>query len=294
MSIDFILSLEQAIVVAIALPIVALCLFFLVITWLSNGNGSRLRRYLSYLITPPRIDSDTSTWRGDKIKLFFFYLGIILFLTSVVIGEFYEVMIDLILPVTQGNTGEMRIVISVIFQSPFRVEWLGSLPWMGVNTYHETWSWIFFTAAYTDNPVFLSTLIETLTLFSIAVGFVFLAPLAFKRIRQSFLPSMFFFTTGMTIFSKAAISWLGYGIALVFGNAELEYITLGATGDMIPGLINVIVVGIPIVLAMFIFFIALGRKLWQVHFDDSKSRTWFSLYITLIFWLGLAITIMLV
>lgn len=294
MSIDFILSLEQAIVVAIALPIVTLCLFFLVIPWLTNGNGSRSRRYLSYLITPPSIDSDASTWRSDKVKLFFYYLGIMLFLTSVVIGEFYEVMIDLMLPVNQGSTGEMRIATSVIFQNPFSVQWLGSLPWMGVNTYHETWNWIFFTAAYTDNPVFLSTMIEILTLFSIGVGLVFLAPLAFKRIRQSFFPSMFFFITGMTIFSKAAVSWLGYGVALFFGNAELDYVTLGATGDMIPGLFNVIIIGFPIVLAMFSLFIVLGRKLWQAHYADSKSRTWFNVYIALIFWLGLAVTIMLV
>jgi hypothetical protein len=232
--------------------------------------------------------------RADKVRLFFYYLGVVLFLTSFMIGEFYEVMIDLLLPVSQGSTGEMRVALMVSFQSPFSAEWLGSLPWMGVNTYHETWSWIFFTAAFTDNPNFLGSLIGTLTLISIGVGLVFLAPLAIKRIRHSFLPSMFFFMTGMTIFAKAAISWFAYSIALFFGSVELEYITLGATGDMIPGLSNVIAFGFPTVLAMFALFIVLGRKLWRVHYADSKSRTWFLVYIALSFWLGLAITIMVV
>lgn len=294
MSIDFILSLEQATVVAITLPIVTICFFLLIIPWLRNGTGSKLRRYLSYLITPPSLGSGISTWRNDKVRLFFYYLGIILFITCFTIGEFYEVMIDLILPVNQGSTGEIRIVTSVIFQSPFSAGWIGSLPWVGVNIYHETWNWIFLTAAYTDNPVFLSTVIEILTLLSIGVSLVFLVPLAFKSIRQSFLPSMFFFMTGMSVFTKAAVSWLAYGIALVFGNVELEYMTHRATGDMIPGLSNVILVGVPIVLAMFSFFIILGRKLWQVHYVDSKSRTWFTLYIALSFWLGLVLTIVVV
>ena len=307
MDITFDLTIFQATIIAIVLPFAALCLFILIIPRLRNGSGSRLRRYLSYLITPPRLGSEISqspeddtklklvvSSRADKVRLFFYYLGVVLFLTSFMIGEFYEVMIDLLLPVTQGSTGETRIALMVIFQSPFSAEWLGSLPWMGVNTYHETWSWVFFTAAFTDNPSFLSTVIIFLTQISIGVGLVFLAPLAIKRIRHSFLPSMFFFMTGMTIFTKAAISWFAYGIALAFGNAELEYITLGATGDMIPGLSNVIAIGFPIVLAMFTFFIVIGRKLWQVHYADSKSRTWFLVYIALSFWLGLALTIMLV
>ncbi|MGY5856301.1 MAG: hypothetical protein RTS72_06850 [Candidatus Thorarchaeota archaeon] len=307
MDLVFDLTIFQATIIAIALPFVALCLFFLIIPRLRNRSGSRLMRYLSYLITPPRLGSEISqspeddaeqktvvSSRADKIRLFFYYLGIVLFLTCFMIGEFYEVMIDLLLPVSQGSTGETRIVTMVIFQSPFRVEWLGSLPWMGVNTYHETWSWIFFTAAFTDNPNFLGTLIATLTLLSIGVGLVFLAPLAIKRIRQSFLPSMFFFLTGMTIFSKAATSCFAYAIALAFGNVELEYVTLAATGSMITGLSNVIIVIFPIVLTMFALFIVIGRRLWRVHYTDSKSRTWFMVYLTLSFWLGVVLTIMVV
>jgi hypothetical protein len=307
LSFDFIFSIAQATAAAIVMPIVALCLFYIIIPKLRNGSGSKMRRYLSYLIIPPRIGvGETGTpadvketksakaWRDDKVRLYFFYLGVVLFLVSFTIGEFYEVMFDLLLPVSQGSKGEMRIVTSVIFQSPFSMGWVGSLPWMGLITYHETWSWIFFTAAFTDNPIFLSSTIIVLTLISIGGGLVYLILLAIKRIRYSFLPSMFFFMTGMTIFTKAVVSWFAYGIALLYGNMELEYMALVATGNMIPGLSNVIAFGFPLALAMFALFILLGRKLWQVHYTDSKSMTWFLVYIALSFWLGFAITIMVV
>jgi hypothetical protein len=303
-SIEFTLSYVQAVVVAIALPIAAVCLFYLLIPRLKEMSGSRMRRYLSYLITPPRIGSESPksgekqspeiSWRNDKVRLYFFYLAVVLFLVSFTISEFYEVMMDLLLPVSQGSTGEMRIALTVIFESVYSVGWIGSLPWIGVNAYHETWNWVFFTAAFTDNPNFLPSLITTLTLVSIGVGLVFLAPLAIKRIRHSFLPSMFFFTTGMTVFAKAATSCLAYASALAFGGVELEYITMSATGSMIPGLTTVVAIMFPVVVAMFAFFLVLGRKLWKTHYADSKSRIWFMVYIALSFFVGIGITIMVV
>ncbi|MFW9965329.1 MAG: hypothetical protein ACFFCX_17285 [Candidatus Sifarchaeia archaeon] len=307
MSIDFIISVVLAGIIAVALPIVTAILFYLIVPRLKNGSGSKLRRYFSYLITPPRFgygenysrengvgQKESTLCRQDKIRLYFYYLGIILFLTSFMIGEFYEVMIDLLLPVSQGSTSEMRTATSLIFLSPFNVAWIGTLPWMGVITYHETWSWIFFTAAFTDNPNFLGAIIEFMTVISIVVGLVFLAPLVIKRIRHSFLPSVFFFMTGMSIFTKAAISWFAYAIALAFGNVELEYVTLTANGSMIPDLSNVIAIGFPVILAMFALFIVLGRKLWQLYYTDTKSRRGFMVYVALSFWLGLILTILVV
>ncbi len=307
MFIEFVFTIFQANVVAFVLPIITVVLFYLIIPRLRNGSGSRLRGYLSYLITPPRIGFEGSeyaeddkepknakSWRDDKVRLFFYYIGIILFLSSFVIGEFYEVMFDLLLPVSQGTTGETRVAISVMFESAFSAGWIGSLPWMGVNAYHETWSWIFFTAAFTDNPIFLSTVIYFLSQVSIVVGIVFLLPLSIKRIRHSFFPSMFFFTTGMTIFTKTSLSCLAYAVALAFGNAELDYITLTANGSMIPGLSNIIAVLLPIVLVMLTFFLILGRNLWRVYYSDKRSSAWFMVYIILSFCLGFAITMLLV
>ncbi|MHA2142446.1 MAG: hypothetical protein ACXADF_14285 [Candidatus Thorarchaeota archaeon] len=306
------LSVFQATIIAIALPIVALGVFVLIIHWLRNGSGSRVRRYLSYLVNPPRIGSlksndsevdanhkHVSLWRELKVRLFFVYLGIAIFLVSFMIGEFYEVIFDLLLPVTQGSTGDIRTVSSVVFQSPFNAGWIGAMPWYGslpapsdLGTYHETWSWVFMTAAYTDNPYFLETMITALLVISFLVGLVFLAPLGSKTIRRSLVSSMFFFMTGMTIFTKTVFGCFAQAWALVFGEASIYYGILSVTGDMIPNLIDALSYGFPIILAMFAFFMVLGRKLWKTHYNDSESRTWFLVYITMSYWMGLALTIL--
>ncbi|MHA1963473.1 MAG: hypothetical protein ACXACG_11650 [Candidatus Thorarchaeota archaeon] len=308
------LSVNQTIIIAISLPIVALILFVLFNRSFSNVHGSAIRRYIAFLVTPPRIDTANSSHQEEnvaqrssllrrriKVSLFFVYVGIALFLISFVIGEFYEVFIDILLPVTQGSTGEARIVTSVVFQSPFNAGWVGSFPWYGslplpssLGTYHESWSWIFSTVAFTDNPYFFQTTFTVLLLLSFLVGLVFLAPLALKRIRHSFLSSLFFFMTGMMTFTKVAVGSLAQAWALLFGNAQIKIGLLTITGDMIPNLIQAIAFGIPIAFVMFAVFTLLGWKLWKNHYADAKSRRWFMLYISLSFWIGLALTIVLV
>ncbi len=299
-------TVDQATIIAFALPIVAVCLFILINPWLKKGGASKIRRYLSYLVSPPKIGSSGSTsledseqvraarWRTTKVKLFLYYFGVALFLVSFMIGEFYEVMIDLLLPVSQGSTGEFRSVTSIVFQTPYNAGWIGALPWSGLVRYHETWNWIFLTSAFTDNPGFLLSVSIILLLISVVGGFVFLAPLATKRIRHSFMSSMFFFMTSMTIFTKVAISSLAYALALSFGNAELVYSNLVVTGSMIPGLLDFIAVGIPIVISMFALFIVLGKRLWRIYYTDTKSRNGFMLYIALSFCVSLAINIIMV
>lgn len=298
---------DLATIIALALPIFTVSLCILIIPSLRKSTGSKVRRYLSYLVTPPQIGSlksyeeeiqPTALWRQIKIRLFFVYIGIALFLISFMIGEFYQVILDIILPVTQGSTGETRIVTSVIFQSPFSAGWIGSLPWYGTiplpgnfGTYHETWSWIFATAAFTDNPNFLDTIVMIMLLFSAIVGLVFLAPLASKTIRRSFLPSMFFFMTAMMIFTKAAIDCFAQAYALAFCNARIQYGLIVVTGDMIPILVEGIIISLPIILAMLGLFLVIGWKLWKVHYPALESRKWFMVFITLSFWLGLALSI---
>jgi hypothetical protein len=308
------LSVLQATILAIALPIIALCVFIIVIPWLRNGSGSKLRRYLSYLVNPPRIGSFNSAgieedpdrnysafWREIKVRLFFVYLAIGIFLVSFMISEFYEVMFDLSLPVTQGSTGEIRTVTSVVFQSPFTAGWIGAMPWYGrlpapssLGTYHETWSWVFITTVYTDNPYFLQTMLTAMLTISFIVGLVFLAPLAFKTIRHSFLPSIFFFMTGMSIFTKTAIGCFAQALALAFRDASIQYGIRTVTGEMIPNLIEGIAVSIPIILGLFALFTMLGWKLWKAHYADIESRSWFIVYIALSYWIGLALTILIV
>ncbi|MGY5872595.1 MAG: hypothetical protein RTV72_10135 [Candidatus Thorarchaeota archaeon] len=291
-----------ATIIAVALPLIAVCLCIIIIPSLRKSTGSKVRRYLSYLITPPQIGSPTSDepdklWRQIKVRLFFVYIGLAIFLISFMIGEFYQVILDIMLPVSQGSTGVNRIVTNVVFQSPFSAGWVGSLPWYGafplpgiIGVYHEPWRWIFGTAAFTDNPFFMDTMVTIMLLFSAIAGFVFLAPLASKTIRRSFLPSMFFFMTGMMVFTKAAIDAFAQACALAFLNAQIRFGLIVITGDMIPNLIQGILISIPIIFMMFGLFSLIGWKLWKVHYQDVESRKWFIVFITLSFWIGLAIT----
>ncbi len=50
-------TFNQAMIIAMALPVVAICLFILIIPSLKKGSSSKLRRYLSYLVKPPHIGS---------------------------------------------------------------------------------------------------------------------------------------------------------------------------------------------------------------------------------------------
>ena len=297
------LPIEIAALTAIVLPIIAVCFFILAIPWLKNGSSSRLRRYLSYTITPPRlgaesstVDSETSEQKSissmhdDRVKIYFYYLGIALFLISFILAEFYQVMLDASFPVNQSNTGEYRIVTKIVFQSLFNVGWVGSLPWFGVAAYHQTWNWILFTSAITDNPNFLASFVIAMTLFIIGVGIVFLAPLAIKSIRHSFVPAMFFFMTGMTIFTKAAVGYFAGALHLLYGTIEFDYTHIVATGSMIPNFTGVLTSCILLILPMFVFFVFLGRNLWRKFYDDSRSRNWFTVYIALSFWIGLLLT----
>lgn len=304
---------DLANVIALLFPIIIVCVFFLIIPWMRDGSGSTLRRYVSYLIKPPRIGSNssvelmendiqsrTSLMRKLKVKLFFVYLGIVLFLVSFMISEFYEVIFDMVLPVSQGSTGELRTVTSVVFLSPFNAGWIGALPWYGqlpapagLGTYHDPWGWIFATSAFTDNPNFLGTIVTILVMISFVVGMVILAPLALRRIRQSFLPSLFFYTAGMMIFSKSAVGGLGYALALALG-AQLRFGINTVTGSMVPDLYEVITIGFLFVFALYAFFALVGQRLWKFHYDDTRSRLGFLLYITVIYWLGLLVTILVV
>lgn len=294
-------------IIAVALPIVAVCLCILIIPSLKKSTGNKLRRYLSYLITPPKIgsmksnDQDiqlTSLWRQIKVRLFFVYIGIAIFIISYMIGEFYQVFFDIILPVGQDDTGVYRVVSSVVFQSPFSAGWIGSLPWYGsypapgtLGIYHEPWRWIFATSAISDNPFFMQIMVTIMLLFSTIVGFVFLLPLASKTIRRSFLPSLFFFMTGMAVFTKVVIDVFAYVCALAFFNARIHIGQIVVTGDMMNNLVPGILVSIPIILAMFGFVFLVGWKLWKVHYPKLESRRWFMLFITLCFWFGLGLTI---
>lgn len=105
---------------------------------------------------------------------------------------------------------------------------------------------------------------------------------------------MLFFMTGMSIFTKAAISSLAYAAALAYGGVELSYSTFTVTGAMIPGLTSLVLVLLLLVIAMFGLFSFLGRRLWKAFYQDSRTRNWFTAYIALSFWMSIVLTILVV
>ena len=295
------INANLASIIGIVLPF-ALFLAFLVFNRsLKEESGSTIRRYLSYLVNAPRIGLLSLSDRKDpqslkrevKVRLGFVYLGIGLFLISFIIAEFYKVFLDIQLPVTQGSTGEARIVTSIVFQSPFIAGWIGSMPWygsfplpLGWRTYHESWDWIFFTAAVTDNPDFMGNTALAMALLSFLVGSVFLAPLISKKIRKSFMSSLFFFVTGMAVFTKTVLGFLAHALALFYGNAQLQIGVVIVTGTMIPDLNEMVTWGLAFAAGLYLLFSALGWNLWQQHYTDRKSRLWFMGFISMSYWLG--------
>ncbi|MFW9788626.1 MAG: hypothetical protein ACFFE2_16730 [Candidatus Thorarchaeota archaeon] len=292
---------EYATIIGIVLPFAFIFGFLIFNRFLKDGTNGSIRRYLSYLVNAPRIGlikfndrKDIQSFKREiKVRLGLVYLGIGLFLFSFLIAEFYEVLLDIQLPVTQGNTGDARVVSSLVFQSPFIAGWIGSMPWygsfplpLGWGTYHETWDWIFFTAAITDNPNFMGSVSTVMLLMSFLVGSVFLAPLISKRIRTSFLSSLFFLVTGMSVFTKIILGFLAHALTLFFGNAQIQIGELIVSGSMIPDLNEMVAWGLVFVAGLYLLYSAMGWKLWQLHYPDMKSRRWFLGFITTSYWLG--------
>lgn len=78
--------------------------------------------------------------------------------------------------------------------------------------------------------------------------------------------------------------------ALAFLNKQISFGLFIITPDLLPGLLQGILFGSPILLAMFGLFLLIGWKLRKVHYPDVNSRKWFMLFISLSFWGGLALT----
>jgi len=288
--------------------------------WLSRTSDSSkiYKTWLKFFITPFPIEplheefSDISEISKMKNKftkqisyrILFIYGGIFLFLLGNLIGEFYFIFTDISLPVTQGSSGETRIWSNIVFNSPFSGGWMGFFPWYGnfplppknLDSFHETWSWIFFTTTNTDNPAFLDTTVWVILLGSFLSGLLFLIPLVFSVIRKSFLPSIFFFSTGMLITMKSIFSCFSQSFRLELASGSITYGIQTITKENLVNITNLlesfILPLLFIMLIMFGFFILLGRKIWRHHYPNHKfSHYWFMLYITLSFWGSLVILI---
>ncbi|MHA2345451.1 MAG: hypothetical protein ACXACP_01905 [Candidatus Hodarchaeales archaeon] len=310
----YLLTIPSDFVGAVALLLlVGPIVLSLLIYWLSKANKStKINKFLSKIfITPfpleplhPELhdeitlsETKNSFKKQLSYRIILIYGGIILFLLSNFIGEFYFILTDISLPVTQGNTGDMRVWSRIVFNSPFRGGWMGFFPWYGdfplppinLDSFHETWTWIFFTATGTDNPAFLDTVVWLILLGSFVSGLLFLIPLLFGVIRKSFLPSMFFFFTGMLTLTRGLFTCFSQAFKLEFASGSVTYGIQTITKENLESVTDLfgsfVLPLLLVVLIFFVVFIHLGRKLWKQHYPNHQfSHNWFMFFITLSFW----------
>ncbi|MHA2164253.1 MAG: hypothetical protein ACXAC6_10130 [Candidatus Hodarchaeales archaeon] len=311
---SYILVIPSSFVLIIALLLLIIpVVLSLLCNWLSNKNSSsKISRIVNkFVIRPIPLDSlhkelsDTSDLSEMKNSLkkqlsyrfFLIYGAIVLFLIGNLIGEFYFILTDISIPMTQGSTGDTRTWASIVFNSPFSGGWMGSLPWYGnmplppmnLDTYHETWSWVLFTSTITDNPAFLDSTVWLILLGTIFSGLLFLSPLFLGSIRKSFIPSMFFFSTGMLITMKGIFSCFSQAFKLEFASGSITYGIHTVTRNNFQNVTDLLMSFLfPLLLAIllfFVFFALLGHKIWNHHYPNHQSsHYWFLMFISISFW----------
>ncbi|MHA2245620.1 MAG: hypothetical protein ACXADY_11705, partial [Candidatus Hodarchaeales archaeon] len=219
----------------------------LLVYWLSKAKtNSKVKKFASeFFIKPLPLEplhtelsntSDLSEMKNKFTKqlsyrILLIYGGVILFFLGNLIGLFHFILADIGLPITQGSTGDTRVWNSIVLYSPFSGGWMGFFPWYGsfpyppmnLDTFHEIWSWIFFTSTITDNPAFLTDTVWMILVGSVLSGLLFLIPLLFGVIRKSFLPSMFFFSTGMLTTTRGVFSCFSQAFRLEFASGSVTY-----------------------------------------------------------------------
>lgn len=254
-------------------------------------------------------DSDASMSEGRNysfkreivVRLFLVYAGLVIFLLSIMIGEFYEAISDVVNDVSQGSTGYLRNWTSIDFLSPFNAGWVGGLPWYGmipyppweVSLYHDSWAWTYSTAFFADNPGFFRSHALDMWILAIIFAVVFLAPLLFKSIRKSFIPSIFYLMTAMAIITRPFFGCFAQAWVLASGGS-IKYGISIVTAESFPLIYEMLLFCSPIIVGLFVLFIVLARRLWRVHYNDTRSLNRFLTYVASSYWIGLIITILMV
>ena len=230
-------------------------------------------------------------------RLNLIYFIILIFIFCSFLGELYQVLADRTLLiiftniVTDSSTPS-SVWTSVVIESPFSSGFRGFQPWYGeypnpileAQYYHRTWEWIFYTSGLYNNLFpnmqydFFGTSVNSLVytyssltiVFTLVIGGVFLLPLLWKNIRQSFLASLFFFEAGMIIGTKGVFSCFAEawkievnGKILQYGASIISRSTISAQW-VILGLV-------PIIVGLYFLFLWLGNKLWKVHYSQTHS-----------------------
>jgi hypothetical protein len=271
----------QVLILAVLLPLVSTCLVIIAEPRLKQQKSEGIRKYLSFLITPPDMKP----------------------LEMNTIAEFYYVAGDLLETMGQTGTDLTRTWSSIIIYSPFEGGWLGFLPWYGnlpspplyVDIFHEPWNWRFFTSAIVDNPNFFTSTFQHMLISSLITGIIFLFPLILKSVRKSIGPTLFFLTSGMLIMTKSVFAGFGQAFRLFYGGETITYgirnVTI-AIEQLQYYVWNSMIVNMVLIIGMFGFFFLLSYKLSRNYYPENhKLRKWFIVSITAIFWISFAFNV---
>ncbi len=297
----------------LAIPLIAVCLVVLIHPWLKNESEGKWKNYLTYLVRPLPLKSFNPKNSGEMsqaelkdykteqlaVRIAMAYIVIIVFIIASVLGVFYYIVSDILIPATQGSTGLQARISSVVIVTPFSGGWYGALPWYTnyptphytMDLLHEPWQWIFHTAVFTDNPAFFDLKSASMIQLNLICSAFFLIPLAMKSVRKSFVPSIFFLMTGMLVMMRGIFGFTAMAIGLEYGSAILRMGAITYSGSHPHG-IGVLLFGVPVVLIMSIVFAFLAHKVWGIHYPKNNvSSKWFVVTMLLIYWASLFVLI---
>ena len=235
-------------------------------------------------------------------RLVIMYLILMVFLLSNIVATFNYVMADVILPVNQGSTGDLRTWSAILLNTPFSGGWLGTFPWYGndllppltVDTFHETWDWVYFLIPVSDNPNLAATLIPFLLIMPMVMGLIYLIPLARRSIRESYLPSLLLFNFGMLTVMYGMFNCFAVSLYLLDPLASITYGLYTVSAASMSGIPALMVPILTLAfLGFFLIFMVLGRKLGRIHYPESqKAQRFFMMFVALTYWLSLFFVIL--
>jgi hypothetical protein len=230
-------------------------------------------------------------------RLNFIYYIVLIFLFSSFLGELYQVLADrtlliLFTNIVEGSPPPSSVWSSIVIVSPFSSGFTGYQTWYGMYPnpilespyYHSTWGWIFYTSGLFNNLFpnmqydFFGTSVNSLVftysslivVFTLIIGGLFLLPLLWKNIRQSFLASLFFFEAGMVIGTKGVFSCFAQAWKIEVNGNLLQYGAFIISRSTIAA--QWVILGLlPIIIGLYFLFLWIGKKLWKVHYLEINS-----------------------
>ncbi len=305
------LTISQAITIAILVPIVSVTLTVVLYQIANRNPSNRLGRFASILTKPIPLkslqpdDVESSSAKDVRFhvrkqlvsRYFLIVLLLVLFLVSNLLATFYQIMSDYAINIIDPEFVSSTWT-NIITESPFKGGWYGTFPWYGDRflppegeiVYHETWNWIYFSAGITDDSTFFMGATNIVLIMTILIGLLFLIPLVAKPIRNSFSQSLFFFLTGMLVFTRGIFGYFSQAWNLEYGSSFLQYGVRLVTSGQLQVTTEVAIISnlLPIIGILCVFFVFCGGLLWKRHYPNHRrSHLFFMVYIAISYWMSL-------